>query len=102
MNRPFDFGPREGQDGAGRDIVYVRAVPVSSLPREVRDAADGRDRALTPCTRRRASGWRWCASATRPSCSRGRTTWRPSASTDPPARGPASSVAGLPLGRSRA
>ena len=41
MNRPFDFGPREGQDGAGRDIVYVRAVPVSSLPQDVRDAAQG-------------------------------------------------------------
>ncbi len=43
MNETFDFDDRDpsGRDGAGRAIVYVRAVPVRDLPRDVRDAADG-------------------------------------------------------------
>ena len=41
MNHPFDFESRKGRDGAGRDIVYVRAVAVSDLPADVQEAAQG-------------------------------------------------------------
>ena len=37
MNRSFESAPSFGDD----DIVYVRSVAVSDLPREVREAADG-------------------------------------------------------------
>lgn len=41
MNSTFDFDPRDdsGRDGRGRDIVYVKAVAVADLPRDVREAA---------------------------------------------------------------
>ena len=44
MNSTFDFGPEDdrddgGRDGAGRSIVYIRAVPIAELPDEVREAA---------------------------------------------------------------
>ncbi len=42
MNERFDFGPDgHDDDGAERSIVYVRAVAIQDLPREVQDEADG-------------------------------------------------------------